>query len=625
MNIIEIIKEYKLFVDTCSLMHESSNTFFNDLASYLTEYKKKVIVPDKVIYEIKGLQKNKKIRTSNAACKGAKILDFYKENNIIEIRGEKGDPFADNVFHYVFSKFRTQYNLALITQDKGLAIDILDLKKSKAIQSSKKLLVLKLDKNGKIKGWNDDIIITKIKPQNKFNKYLKPRTLKKQILKATITPMEGNYIIANNKRIHLNKLIGEGGEGKIYLTDSGEACKIYLENKLTENRLEKITLMIKKNIKIIGVCWPTAIAYNTNNEFVGYLMPRAEGKPMQKCMFVKPLLEKNFQNWTRKNIVQLAICWLEIVCQLHDLDILIGDINPLNFLIKSDKEIYFVDTDSYQIEDFPCPVGMANFTAPEIQGKKYDSFLRTPENEFFAIATQLFMILLPGKPPYSHCGGTNAIKNIKSGNFSYPLGDASTQKTPDGPWRFIWSHFPFKTKEAFFNCFTENQKRITPIEWLDLITAYKHDLEHGYLDPSGESNKIFPTRFKEISEYAKKKYELPDVNNEKKVSLKCSLCGKTFQTNANKAKKSNEKICYDCHKIKKLERTTGQTISCSECGNAFLFSISEENFFKEKGYSKPKRCKECRSSKPEINYQKSNIFENSIWDIIKDIINCIFN
>ena len=41
---------------------------------------------------------------------------------------------------------------------------------------------------------------------------------------------------------------------------------------------------------------------------------------------------------------------------LHERNIIMGDINALNILVVSPTEVYFVDTDSYQIEEFPCPV-----------------------------------------------------------------------------------------------------------------------------------------------------------------------------------------------------------------------------------------------------------------------------
>ncbi|RML94152.1 hypothetical protein APX70_07765, partial [Pseudomonas syringae pv. maculicola] len=64
-----------------------------------------------------------------------------------------------------------------------------------------------------------------------------------------------------------------------------------------------------------------------------------------------------------------------------------------NLLVTQDStKLWMVDTDSFQIEGFPCPVGTVNFTAPEIQGVNYGTFMRTKEHELFAVATMLFMI-----------------------------------------------------------------------------------------------------------------------------------------------------------------------------------------------------------------------------------------
>jgi DNA-directed RNA polymerase subunit RPC12/RpoP len=601
-----VVGNCRLFVDTCSIMHEKAQDFFYKLAPILIDHKKQIIIPHKVAIEIERLQNSPRPATNNAAKTGTTILKHYIDYNIVDVRGEKNDPFADNVFHYVFSKFRTQYDLALLTQDKGLAMDILSLKSSQAIKSSKKLLVLKIGKRGDALMWRNEKTVHETKEKHsESNKTFricdKHRPQKDSIINARKIPEEGDFIEAGDfGKARLLRVLGEGGEGKIFSTDLGHACKIYFKERLTENRFEKLALMAEKKTEIPGVCWPLALVRNSYNDFVGYLMPTAEGRPMQKCMFVKPLLEKYFPNWTRKNLVQLSITWLEKVIELHRFNIFIGDLNPLNFIIKSDQELFFVDTDSYQIEDFPCPVGMGNFTAPEIQGKDFASFLRTSEHEYFAIATLLFMVLLPGKPPYSHQGGGDPIKNIKRGQFPYPLGSQSGGKTPDGPWRYIWSHLPYKTKKAFHNCFV-NEKRISPDRWLDLMKSYKFALEKGRLDPEGdgESDKLFPTRFKSVTNYAKEMYGAEDGRWK---SFKCDNCGKTFQSNAdqaNKMKNVSRQICRDCSQIQKIENTTGEMIICSDCGDTFLFSKSEKTFYDQKGFDPPKRCKQCRNSRIE--------------------------
>jgi len=36
---------------------------------------------------------------------------------------------------------------------------------------------------------------------------------------------------------------------------------------------------------------------------------------------------------------------------------------------------------------------------------------------------------------------------------------------------------------------------------------------------------------------------------------------------------------------------------CSDCGQSFTFTAEDQEFFRERGYSAPKRCKSCRQAK----------------------------
>ena len=42
-----------------------------------------------------------------------------------------------------------------------------------------------------------------------------------------------------------------------------------------------------------------------------------------------------------------------------------------------------------------------------------------------------------------------------------------------------------------------------------------------------------------------------------------------------------------------------QTLTCVDCGRDFAFSASEQEFFRERGFDPPKRCKDCRRAKKE--------------------------
>lgn len=43
------------------------------------------------------------------------------------------------------------------------------------------------------------------------------------------------------------------------------------------------------------------------------------------------------------------------------------------------------------------------------------------------------------------------------------------------------------------------------------------------------------------------------------------------------------------------------TLDCIGCGTSFVFSVGEQQFYAQKGFMKPKRCKTCQARKREAN------------------------
>ena len=40
-----------------------------------------------------------------------------------------------------------------------------------------------------------------------------------------------------------------------------------------------------------------------------------------------------------------------------------------------------------------------------------------------------------------------------------------------------------------------------------------------------------------------------------------------------------------------------RTLSCTDCGNGFIWSVGEQQFYAGKGFQEPKRCKKCRKER----------------------------
>lgn len=300
----------------------------------------------------------------------------------------------------------------------------------------------------------------------------------------------------NQKTINLKEEINKGGEGTVYLVDERTVAKIYHPKSLTVEKEAKIKALLSKKIRFEGICAPMESLYDNKDKFIGYLMQKADaekGFELQTCIFNPALLKNKLPNWTRLNLVNLSITILEKIKYLHQNGIIIGDINPFNILIKDDKTVFFVDVDSYQVDNFPCPVGTVHFTAPEIQNvESFNKLIRTEEHEYFAVATLLFMIFLSGKTPYSFQGGGNMKENITSMNFSYPLGDEDNYMAPQGMWEFIWSELSYEVRKAFYTVFKENL-RLSIEDWLNILNIYLEDLQQGIYPTA-----IFPNSTEKI-------------------------------------------------------------------------------------------------------------------------------
>ncbi len=593
----KLVKEYdRIFIDTCALLVNqaewSNNTiqaFWHNITPLLKQYRKRIIVPLSVVNElVKHANTSSDSNLRHHAKDAVNLVQILHKSQIIDIFGDKNDnTHADNVFDVIFTKFRIYYTMLLITRDYNLARDILALNDKKATFGKKIgvyiicddgfLMKPKLNQNTPN---TSNAQMANLKP---FQIGVMLTQISNEIIKTHLIPKSGDFVFTpSGAKVALLNEIGKGGEGAVYETNTQYIAKIYFADKITRRIAEKIKLMISRKVVFEGICFPVEILLNVHNEFVGYLMPKAKGHQLQKTMFSKPLLQKYFPNFKKRDMIEICITILKKIEFLHSINVILGDINPNNILVVSPKEVYFVDTDSYQVEGFPCPVGTINFTAPEIQGKKYDSFLRSIGNEKFAVATLLFMIMLPGKPPYSQQGGESPAENIKNGKFPYAFTDiidkgknkikmSDNENAPDGSWKYMWSHLNYQVKKAFFCTFSkkgqynDKNNRLSATKWLKLFMNYYNNLN--YMIKTDEmSNDIFPSRYKK---FQGEKY------------IKCKLCGK----DTNERYGQIEGICKDCL----FSDTKAEIYKCS-CGAPIIYN----NFAKYiKRRPKPKMCDDC--------------------------------
>lgn len=466
-------------------------------------------------------------------------------------------------------------------------------------------------------------------------------------------------IIYNSKHepIELLKEQRRDYNGSTYSTNIPNVwAKIYKLEYLNTFIEAKVKKMLSHNIHYKGLCWPTDVVTNSDGQFIGILLPPAEGDPLQLSVFKQAKFQKLFPNWNKKDLCDLTITILQVVQYLHSKNILLGCINPAAIRVNKSGDVYFIETDNYQIEGFPSLQHNLTFTPPEFLGKKI--YLSKKENENYSVAVLVFMLMMPGKYPYTRNPNQSTEESLKDRKFPFPYGSVHGDHAMPSVWRFMWSHLtPFK--DVFYNTFQKGGKLEKPADrktvgsWIGTVKYFREELESP-VDP--ESLKLYPQSFKKgkndifykcsycgishprffFSNRYFDNYQICNscIGKRSNVSFTCKACGKTYYyTNEtdlfHRTMKSvntewkDQKYCKDCknktlrcsdcgeekpYYVLKNGRCTSceekrrnavyTYIQCKDCGRTFSVTVGEREFALQKNLTfPPSRCKDCRDKR----------------------------
>lgn len=501
-----ILTTHSMLLDTCFAMQPG---FTNFVKTYRDVFESNpILISSLVVKELDKLLQHsepEKRRLAQTANQLVRELINCKE---AEVRGEACDSFADQVIQRVVEQHMLTKNIVVLTNDAPLMRDIRAKTRKESVRTRCSLQVIKLHaktgeavlfvensqtsggpkpsatrntrKNARSATSIPESVIGELKPFDLVTTSVK---VDRSRIPSGLPVDTGSQLKGSNgSRLTLGPAIASGGEGRVFeLLESNAVCKIYFDECLTRDRLAKIELMLTRKIDHPGICWPTEIVRDQQGNFRGYVMKRAAGKTLGHTLFLPHIFAANPASWTRRESTKLALSILDCIRFLHDMNILIGDINPQNILLDTANRVFFVDCDSFQIEGFPCPVGTINFTAPELQDRGFGDLLRSKEHELFAVATLLFMIFFPGKTPYCHSGGADGAANIRSMEFPYATDwQNNPHSAPRGVWMYCWSHLSGKLKHLFLLAFERQhagKPRVKLVQWIRALQEYAQDLQ----------------------------------------------------------------------------------------------------------------------------------------------------
>ena len=341
-------------------------------------------------------------------------------------------------------------------------------------------------------------------PKNLFP--LRVTTVSEDKVPLTQLPETGSKVKGlYGQEYMLSGIIARGRKSVVYEVEVGTAygqfaAKIYSPEFCTVRQLEKLRLIVSLGLKFKGICFPCDVLFNERGEFCGCLMPRADGGSIEELFCTASEFARRFPDWKKPDMVIITQNILDRIKYLHDNGVLIGNLIPENIMFTSTEDIYFIDADSWQYREFPCPDGDVYATPPELQGKDFSKFLRTMGNENFAVASLVFRLMMQGYHPYASFERELPEVEIREGKFPYTVGEfkpLKDYKAPSMEARRIWSHLVRQLKDSFMQTFHENGEHFTERtrysveQWIRDVNYYYGCLSKMIKTDPG-SEEIFP-------------------------------------------------------------------------------------------------------------------------------------
>ncbi len=222
--------------------------------------------------------------------------------------------------------------------------------------------------------------------------------------------MNKSYYIRGKKlNLKPKQIIAKGGEAEIYDLHNGMVAKIFKPSshpdytnlpheqasaakriKAHQQKLLKFPQQLPSNCLT-----PQEIIKDSSGQIVGYTMPFIENAlPLLKYSDRQFRIQSGISN---QEVFALFLQLRQLLLQIHQAGIIIGDFNDLNILIK-EGDIYLIDTDSWQFAEFPCNMFTKRFVDPILCDRSSDCLILTNSynhlSDWYSFTVMLFQCLL---------------------------------------------------------------------------------------------------------------------------------------------------------------------------------------------------------------------------------------
>ena len=228
------------------------------------------------------------------------------------------------------------------------------------------------------------------------------------------------------------KPFASGGEGELYhvlspVTWTSAVAKLFYPQKRDAQKLAKLRHLIAHppaEAEALGLVWPQALLQDEQGGFLGYLMPKSGGQPLEVLCSLRlprhlsalwsPYAFGHPESASRRLRLAYGLA-RALRCLQAQGSYVFADLKPDNILVEPDGRLSLVDLDSVEVQAQGRVLFPANVVTPEYSPPEYYRGLQpgqqtlSPSWDNFSLAVLLYRLLLGIHPfaasaaaPYEH-------------------------------------------------------------------------------------------------------------------------------------------------------------------------------------------------------------------------------
>lgn len=297
------------------------------------------------------------------------------------------------------------------------------------------------------------------------------------------------------RQLRIEQECFRGGEGTIHAVAGHPDlfAKLYHSSIDSAKQAKLAAMTTTANEALLRVAaWPAATLHaGAGGRMVGFVMPRFDGRRSELHDLYRPGTRKQmFRHADWAFLLHAGRNVAAAVATVHAAGHVIGDVNQRNFIVAADATVKVLDCDSFQIRGagriFHCPVGVPEFTPPELQNRVLDGIERTPDHDAFGLAVLVFQLLFMGRHPfagrYVGAGEMPIERAIAEGRFAFGRNGRSRLMEPP-PNMVTFESLPPRLATLFEAAFGGGGARPSANHWTGALDAAQAELRVCGVEP----------------------------------------------------------------------------------------------------------------------------------------------